>query len=107
MSDVKQIDERIRERARQELFDEVTHVAEKLRNYLRIGHSLSLYPNDKPSAEAMAKLTCSEALTTIRDRIVDHYSERREQAAVDDFVKKVDSLQEQISELQESVAGNS
>lgn len=90
------LESRIREKAARELKDEIHEATNPLRDKLAIGYSLDV---TVPNANGPYKVRAHHLIEYIEETLFNHFKNTREEEAIDAFLKKVDSLQDQIDEL--------
>lgn len=93
MSKVETLDEKLRERARLKLKDDLREKSKPLRSMLQIGHSLTVKVGEEET-------TCTKLLDTVISGIYEYWAGRYEKDEINEFLEKVESLQEQVEELQ-------
>lgn len=97
--DTKTLDDRIREKARAELRNQIDGDAKKF--YAWIGKS-GQWPSIKVGPkDQQVSVGCSDAFRLITEAIFAAQAPNAEKAAVEQFLSKVDSLQEQVDELRD------
>jgi hypothetical protein len=94
---VTTIDQRIRERAAEELHAELDAAAKPLSDLLAVGCTISCGSDEKP---------CYKALQEVKDALYRYYCPRRQDEAIKDFLSKVDGLEAEVQALRESAGGN-
>ena len=94
--EVKSLEERIREKARKTLKDNIDTAAQSLALFTHFGYSVEvpslLNDNGKP-------VQVWEALAAVKERIFKELVAKYEDEAIAEFVAKVDELQTQVDEL--------
>lgn len=99
-TDTQSLDRRIREKAHKELENRLEDAAQPLRR--EMSGSMTIIQT-KLFDEEGNPVRAREALTHILDATVAALSEREQDKAIETFLRKVDSLQEQIDHLQSSI----
>lgn len=102
-TELADLNERIREKARAELRNELEESAQPLRRMLQLGYTVEVELYNK----AGNRFDSFTAIDVIVSALFKIKVTEREQDAIDEFMKKVDGLQEQIDQLVDSVGQDS
>ena len=92
---VETLESRIRQKASDELREELHNASESLRKKCSMGYSIDL--------EVNGKVQLWNLIEMIEKRLHQEFVLRREDEAIAEFVSKVESLQSQINELRDTV----
>jgi hypothetical protein len=101
MREVKSLEERIREKARIELKNQIDAAAQPLALFTHFGYSVEL----KELVHAAGQngqgrpVQVWEAIGFVKERIFAELVNKREDDAIAEFIHKVDELQAQVDEL--------
>lgn len=94
--EIKTIDQRIRAKANEDTRMRVALALDKAKDVARVGCDLKTEPG---------KPTVWECIGLIEVALINYHKPRDEETAIEDFLRQVDQLSEQVNELRTQVEG--